>query len=56
MASPITTWEGAAEYFTFAHSPAALYGILIAAAAFVVFAIIFDGVHETGAYKKISKP
>lgn len=56
MASPIKTWDGAAEYFTFAHSPTLLYGILIAAAALVVFAIIFDAAHEIGAYKKITKP
>ncbi len=56
MASPITTWDGAAEYFTFAHSPILLNGILIAAVAFVVFAVIYDAAHETGAYKKVTNP
>lgn len=54
MISPIEKWDGAEAYFTFANSPTLLYGVLIASAVFVVFAILYDATHEAGAYKKVA--
>lgn len=54
MSSPITAWDGAAEYFTFAGTPAMLYGILIASVVVTVLAVIAGAVHESEAYTKIN--
>jgi hypothetical protein len=51
--SPITTWEGAAAYFTFADKPAMLYLILAAAVIATFGMIIMAGIHEDEAYKKV---
>ena len=53
MSSPITSWEGAAEYFTFVHSPV-LYGILAIAVAATTLAIIVGAMHESEAYTKVN--
>jgi hypothetical protein len=50
-ASPITTWEGAEAYFTFADQPAVVILILVAAVAFTVYAIISAFVHESDSYQ-----
>lgn len=49
-ASPITTWEGAEAYFTFADSPAALMVILALAVGATVGAIIATIRHENHTY------
>ena len=51
--SPITTWDGAAAYFTFADKPAVLYVILAAAAIICFGTIVMAAIHETEAFKKI---
>jgi len=51
--SPITSWEGAEAYFTFADMPGFLY-VILAAAVVVCFGTIFMAAkHETEAFKKI---
>ncbi len=49
--SPITTWEGAEAYFTFADRPTVLSVILILAVVACVGAVIYGGIHESEAYK-----
>lgn len=51
MASPITSWEGAAAYFTFADNPGALGVIFTIAVAMTVFAIVSTIRHEQHSYK-----
>jgi hypothetical protein len=51
--SPITTWDGAAAYFTFADKPFVMYCILAAAVIITVGTIVMAAVHETEAFKKI---
>lgn len=48
--SPITTWEGAEAYFTFADSPAALMVILSLSIAVTVGVIIATIKHENHTY------
>ncbi|MGO3346557.1 MAG: hypothetical protein ACTIM4_15130 [Marinomonas sp.] len=49
-ASPITSWENAEAYFTFANSPSAL-AIILAASVIVTFGVvILSVVHETKTY------
>ncbi|MGH6736928.1 MAG: hypothetical protein ACRECX_12765 [Methyloceanibacter sp.] len=55
MGSPITTWEGAAAYFTFADKPAILYAILAAAVIVTFGTIVMATMHEDEAYKKLAK-
>lgn len=50
--SPITSWDGAAAYFTFADNPFALGVILIAAVVGCFGAILVGGLHESEAYKR----
>lgn len=50
-ASPITTWEGAEAYFTFADKPAVVILILVAAVAFTTYAIISAFIHESDSYQ-----
>ena len=49
-ASPITTWEGAEAYFTFADKPAVMGIILILAVAVTVAVIIASIAHENKTY------
>jgi hypothetical protein len=51
--SPITTWDGAAAYFTFADKPVVMYCILAAAVIITFGTIIIAGIHEVEAFKKI---
>lgn len=51
--APITTWEGAEAYFTFADNPLALAVILIAAVAACVYSIVSMVKHENASYKKL---
>ncbi|MEM7398978.1 MAG: hypothetical protein AAGF48_03685 [Pseudomonadota bacterium] len=51
--SPITSWEGAGAYFTFADSPGMLYLILVLAVIMCFGTIVLAAKHETEAFKKI---
>lgn len=51
--SPITSWEGAEAYFTFADKPAVLYVILAVAVILCFGTIVAANIHETEAFKKI---
>ena len=50
-ASPITSWDGAEAYFTFADSPGVIAVILIVSVAITVFAIGSAIKHEAAVYK-----
>lgn len=50
MGSPITTWEGAEAYFTFADRPLVLGLILAVAVGLTVFAIYSTIRHEKHSY------
>jgi hypothetical protein len=52
--SPITTWEGAEAYFTFADQPATLVVLFLAAVAVCVGGIISMITHENHSYKKLN--
>jgi hypothetical protein len=54
MGSPISTWEGAAAYFTFANQPAIIYELLAGAVIITALSIIMGGIHESEAYKKVN--
>jgi hypothetical protein len=54
MGSPITKWEGAAEYFTYADRPAVLYIILGIAVALTVLSIVKVGRHEKESYERLN--
>ncbi|GAB6070981.1 hypothetical protein JCM30760_20780 [Thiomicrorhabdus hydrogeniphila] len=49
-ASPITTWEGATAYFTFADSPLAMGIILGLAVLVTVGVIVYNFYHESKTY------
>ena len=53
ISSPISTWEGAEAYFTFADKPAVVMGILALSAIVVVGSIIFGSRHEKECYVKV---
>jgi hypothetical protein len=48
--SPITTWEGAEAYFTFADKPGAIIVILALAVLVTVGAIVATVKHENSTY------
>ncbi|WP_175483409.1 hypothetical protein [Amphritea atlantica] len=48
--SPITTWEGAEAYFTFADSPSVMMIILALAMAATVGAVVASVLHENHTY------
>jgi hypothetical protein len=50
--SPITAWEGAEAYFTFADKPGVMYAILAAAVIICFATIVSASLHETEAFKK----
>ncbi len=50
--SPITTWEGAEAYFTFADKPALLVLFVLAGIAACVWTIVSMAKHETKSSKK----
>jgi hypothetical protein len=49
-ASPITTWEGAEAYFTFADNPTAMTMILGLAVAVTIIAVVASIIHENQTY------
>ena len=51
--SPITKWEGAEAYFTFADNPTIVLGLLSLSAIIVVGSIIFGSFHERECYVKV---
>lgn len=52
--SPITTWEGATAYFTFADKPGVLVFMVLAAAVVCLGAIVSMITHENESYRKIN--
>jgi hypothetical protein len=54
MGSPITSWEGAEAYFTFADQPLMMYIFLVAAILATAACILKGGMHETESYKKVN--
>ncbi|MEM8553693.1 MAG: hypothetical protein AAGF71_02590 [Pseudomonadota bacterium] len=50
--SPITSWEGAEAYFTFADSPTMITIFLVGAVVVCFGAIFYGGMHESEAYKE----
>jgi hypothetical protein len=48
--SPITIWEGAEAYFTFADSPVAMAIILTVAVVVTVGAVVASVIHENHTY------
>ncbi len=51
--SPITKWDGASAYFTFADNPTVMLGLLALSAVIVVGSIIFGAFHEKECYVKV---
>ncbi|MDJ0512997.1 MAG: hypothetical protein QNJ62_06105 [Methyloceanibacter sp.] len=51
--SPITSWEGAGAYFTFADTPGMLYLILALAVIMCFGTIVLAAKHEAEAFGKI---
>jgi hypothetical protein len=51
--SPISTWDGAAAYFTFAHSPSVVGLIFILAVAATVGVIGVMFAHEKHSFERI---
>lgn len=49
-ASPITSWEGAEAYFTFADSPTAIAIILTLSVVATVGAVVASIIHENKTY------
>jgi hypothetical protein len=54
MGSPITSWEGAGAYFTFADQPTVIYALLAVAVVATALSIIMGGIHEAESYKKVN--
>lgn len=55
LTSPITKWEDAAAYFTFADRPTIVLGLLALSAVVVIGSIIFGSFHERECYVKVEK-
>lgn len=53
--SPITTWEGATAYFTFADKPFVLVLLLLGAVGVCVYTIFSMVKHENASYEKLTK-
>ncbi|MDQ0420478.1 hypothetical protein J2045_001497 [Peteryoungia aggregata LMG 23059] len=51
--APITTWEGAEAYFTFANSPGILMLLSLIGAGLCVWTIVSMAKHENDCYKKM---
>ena len=50
-ASPITSWEGAEAYFTFADKPAVVMLILVVSVVFTIYAVVSAFSHESDSYQ-----
>lgn len=55
ITAPISSWEGAEAYFTFADNPPVVLFILSLAAVVVVGSIVFGSMHEKECYVKVDK-
>ncbi len=53
--APITTWEGAEAYFTWAHAPTMLYLSLALMVVVVVGTIVQSARHETKSFARADK-
>ncbi|MBX3582619.1 MAG: hypothetical protein KF810_12030 [Rhizobiaceae bacterium] len=53
--APITTWEGATAYFTFADSPGVLALCLLGSLAVCIYAIASMVKHENESYRKLKE-
>lgn len=51
--APITEWEGAEAYFTFADNPVAIWLFLLLALAVCIYTIVGMVKHENESYKKL---
>jgi len=51
-ASPITSWEGAEAYFTFADNPTMIMFILLLAIIVTTGAIVATAAHESESYRE----
>ncbi|MCW5625037.1 MAG: hypothetical protein KIT73_10005 [Burkholderiales bacterium] len=51
--SPITKWEGAEAFFTFADKPGVVMFLFLLAVAVSVFAIVSIIKHENQSYRKL---
>jgi hypothetical protein len=54
MGSPITTWEGAAAFFTYADRPGVIYAFLALSIIATVAAIVAGARHEAASYMKVN--
>ena len=50
-ASPLTSWEGAEAYFTFADNPTVIMFILLVAIIVTAGAIVLTAAHESDSYR-----
>jgi hypothetical protein len=55
LTSPISKWDDAAAYYTFADNPTMIMGILALSAVVVLGSIIFGSFHEKECYTKVTK-
>jgi|LNFM01.1.fsa_nt_gb hypothetical protein len=53
--SPITKWDGATAYFTYADNPNMMLALLALSAVIVVGSIIFGAFHEKECYVKVEE-
>lgn len=53
--SPITSWEGAEAYFTFADKPGVLMLIFLVSVVVTIGVIVSAARHENESYKKLMK-
>jgi hypothetical protein len=55
MSSPITKWDGATTYFTFADNPTVMGVFLLLAIVATIGAVVAGSMHETESYAKIKE-
>ena len=51
--APITSWEGAEAYFTFADKPALLVALTLVGVGVCIWTIASMAIHENKAYKNM---
>jgi hypothetical protein len=54
MGSPITTWEGATAFFTYADRPGVIYAFLALSIIATVLAIVAGARHESASYLRVN--
>lgn len=55
MGSPLTSWDDAAAFFTYADRPGVMYVFLALAVILTIGAIVVGANHEKAAYKEAYK-